>query len=88
MVTDFKSRGNSLVEAYKKGLEGHIDSHRADNDRRRQTLVGVFEKAQADRATTSKGVVKHRVQDMKAQWETKQEVLKGKMVAALAACVE
>lgn len=88
MVTDFKTRGNSLIEAYQKGLEDHFDSHRADNDRRHQTLVDILEKAQADRATTSKAVVKHHTQNLKARWDLKQQTLMGNMAAALAACAE
>ncbi len=88
MVTDFASHGNRLIEGYEQGLQEHIDSCRANNDRRHQNLKKMFEKAQADRATTSKAVVKRRVQDVKAQWETQQEALMAKMAAALAACAE
>lgn len=88
IVTDFASRGNSLVESYEKGLQDEFDSHRANNDRRHANMVKTFEKAQAGRAATSKAVVKSHVQDMKAQWEIRQQALMGKMAAAMAACAE
>ena len=48
----------------------------------------MFEKAQIDRATTSKSVVQGRVERMEAQWETNQKALMGTIAAALAACTE
>ena len=86
MVTDFANRGNNFVDGYEHGLQDYIDYCRANIDRRHQDLVKIFEKAQEDRAMTSRAVAKRRVQDMKTQWETQQEALKGKMAAALAAC--
>ena len=88
MVNDYAIRGNSLVESYKKGLQDHIDLREAHHNRRHQSLVKMFEKAQRDRATTSKSVVQGSVERMKAQWETNQQALMGKMAAALAACTE
>lgn len=88
MVTDFARHGNRLVESYEKGLQDYVDSHKANNDRTRQTLVKVFQKAQADRGMTSKAVVKRNVQNMKARWETQQAVLREKMATALAACAQ
>lgn len=88
MVTDFASNGNRLIENYKKGRQEYIDSLRANSETRHQNLVKMFEKAQADRARTSKAVVKWQVGDMKAQWQTRQEALMGSVAAALAACAE
>ena len=88
MVNDFAVRGNSLVESYEKGLQEHIDSHEAHLDRRHQNLVKTFEKAQIDRAKTSKSVGKRHVEGMKAQWEAHQKALTGKMATAMAACTE
>lgn len=88
MVTDFASHGKNLIDFYENGLQEYTNSHRVNNDLRYENLANVFKKAQADRATTSKAVVKRRVQDMKAQWETQQEALKETVAAALAACAE
>ena len=88
MANDYKIQGTSLVESYEKGLQDHIDSYKANNERRHQNLVKVFEKAQTDRATTSKSVIRRHVQGMNAQWETHQKALMGRMAAALAACRE
>lgn len=88
MVTDFTRRGKRLIENYEKGLQNYVDTQRANNDRRYQELAKVFEKAQADRATTSKARVKWDIRNMKAQWERRQEVLMGNIDAVLAACTE
>lgn len=78
MVTDFSNQGNRLVEGYEKALEEQIDSYRAHNDRRQLELVEVFEKAEADRATTSKAVTKRSVRSLQAQRETQQKALMSK----------
>lgn len=88
IVNDYAIRGNSLVESYEKGLQDHIELREAHFNRRHQNLVKMFEKAQIDRAKISKSVVQGRVERMKAQWETNQKALMGKMAAALAACTE
>lgn len=88
MVNDYATRGENLVENYEKGLKEHIDSHKAILDRRHQNLVKMFEKAQTDRAKTSKSVGKRHVEGMKAQWEAHQKALSEKMAAAMAACTE
>lgn len=88
MVNDFAIRGNSLVESYEKGLQEHIDSHEANLDRRHQNLVKMFEKAQANRAKTSKSVGKRHVEGMKEQWEAHQKALSEKMAAAMTACTD
>ena len=88
MVNDYAIRGNSLVESYKKGLQDHIDAREANYNQRHQNLVKMFEKAQLDRARTSKKVVQGRVERMQAQWEMHNKALMGKMAAALAACPE
>ncbi len=88
MVTDFTSHGHRLVESYEKALQEQIDSDKANNDQRQQKLVKMFEKAQADRAMTSKAVGKRHVQEMRAQWETQQEALMKEMASALEACTE
>ena len=88
MVSDYSSSGNRLIEGYEKGRQDHIDSRRANSDRRHQKLVEVFEEAQADRERISNRVVPWHIRGMKAQWEAQQEVLKGSMAAALAACTE
>ena len=88
MVNDYAIRGNSLVESYKKGLQDHIDLREAHYNQRHQNLVKMFEKAQRDRATTSKSVVQGSAERMKVQWEMNQQALMGKMAAALAACTD
>ena len=88
MVRDFASHGNGLVNRYEKALRERIDSHEAYNDRKRQNLAKIFEKAKADVATTSKSVSKRHVQNMQAQWKAHQEALMGKVTAALEACAE
>ena len=88
MVTDYKIRGNALVNGYEKALEGQMKSNRAKDDRERQRLAKVFEEAQADRAMTSKAVGKGQVRLMQVQWETKQEALKKSIAAAIEAFAE
>ena len=88
MVTDFAKHGNRLIDSYEKALQEQIDTHKANNEQRRQNLVKRFEKAQADVATTSKEVVKRHVRNMQAQWKTQQEALMSKTAAALEACAE
>ena len=88
MVSDFASQGNSLIECYEKGLQDHLVSLRANKDRKHQNLEKVFEKAQADRAKTSRAMVESNVPDLKARWEAQQETLRRTMDAALAACGE
>ena len=88
MVTDFANHGNSLVDSYEKAFQERLGSHIAYNERGRQDLIKIFEKAQRDVATTSKAVTKPQVQNMQAQWKTHQEALMRKVTAALEACAE
>ena len=88
MVTDFAKHGNSLVDGYEKAVKERLGSHIEYNDRKRQDLIKIFEKAQADVARTSKAVTKPDVQKMHAEWKSHQEALMRQMNAALEACAE
>ena len=88
MVTDYTNHGTRLVESYEKSLQEQLEFYRANNDRRNENLLKVFEKAQVDRAMTSKAVTHERVRDMKVQWQRQQEALGRSMAAAIEACVE
>ena len=88
MVTDFKTHGSALVNGYEKALQEQMTSERANYDQERQRLANIFQKAQADRAMTSKAMGKGHVRYMQAQWETQQEALKDKIAAAMEAFAE
>ena len=88
MVSDFAKHGNRLVDSYEKAIQERLSSHEAKNERKRQDLIKIFEKAQADVATTSKAVTKADVQNMHGQWKSHQEGLMSKMKAALEACTD
>lgn len=88
MVTDFAKHGNSLVDSYEKAIEERLGSHEAYNDRKRQNLTKILEKAQADVARTSKAVNRPDVRNMHAQWRSHQEALMRQMNAALEACAD
>ena len=88
MVTDFANHGNRLVDSYEKAIQERLGSHEAHNDRKRQDLTKIYEKAQAAVTTTSKAVTKPDVQKMHAQWKSHQVGLMSKMNAALEACAD
>ena len=88
MVTDFANRGNSLVDSYEKAIGEQLGSHKAYNDRKRQDLIKIFEKAQGDVARTSKAVTQPDVRELHAQWKSHQEGLMRQVNAALEACAD